>query len=144
MNDQNPTPNPSTPPPGPTDWRAQRRAERAARWGAHPMRRHNWLWGVLLILLGVIFLLQNLGIPFLTNWWALFILIPAFWSYVAAWDSVQENSRLTRRAASSLTVALILTILAVVLLLGWQVGLLWPIFLIVGGLALLLTGLLPE
>jgi hypothetical protein len=63
----NPTPTPSTPPPAPTDWRAQRRAERAARWGAHPMRRHNWLWGVILILLGVIFLLQNLGFPFLTN-----------------------------------------------------------------------------
>lgn len=143
MNDQNqnPAPNSSTPP----DWREQRRAERAARWGAHPMRRHRWIWGAILILLGVIFLLQNLGLLFLKNWGVLFILIPAFWFYVAAWDSLQQNKRLTRRAASSLIVAAILTILTLVLLVGLPVGhLVWPVLLIVGGLAILLTGLFPE
>jgi hypothetical protein len=150
MNDQNPSPNPqpSTPPPAPTNWREQRRAERQARhdsrWQRHGSRRHSWIWGIILVLFGLALLLENLGIPFLTNWWALFILIPAFWCYVGAWDIYQDDSRLTRRAASALTVGILLTVLAFVFLLNVGLGLYWPVLLIAGGLALLMTGLIPE
>jgi len=116
---------------------------------AEPTHRHArhsypWIGGAILILLGVVFLLQNLNIPFLTNWWALFILIPAFWSYVAAWDSFQDNNRLTRRGAGSLTWGIILTVLALVFLLGLNIGLFWPVLLIVGGLALVGTATLRD
>jgi hypothetical protein len=97
-----------------------------------------------LILLGVTILLEYLGIPFLANWWALFILIPAFWAYVAAWNIYQDNSRLTRGGAGSLTMGILLTILALVFLLNVNVGLFWPLLLIVGGLVLLGTALLPT
>jgi hypothetical protein len=144
----NPTPTPNTPPPVAPDWREQRRAERAAvrqeRWQRHGSRRNGWIWGVILILLGMILLLQNMGFQYVTNWWALFILIPAFWAYVGAWDVIQANGRLTRRAASSLTVGILLTILALVFLFNLAFGLLWPVLLIAGGLALVLAGLLPE
>jgi hypothetical protein len=138
---------PSAPPTVHGDWREQRRAERQARrqarWQWRAKHSTSWIGGAILILLGVVFLLQNMGIPFLANWWALFILIPAFWAFVAAWDSYQDNGRLTRGGAGSLAGGTLLTILALVFLLNLNVGLFWPVLLIVGGLVLLVTALLP-
>ena len=150
MNDQNqnPIPNPNTPPPVYRDWREQRRVERLsrheARWQRHAGRHSGWIAGTILILLGVVFLLQNMGITFLFNWWALFILIPASWAYGAAWDIYQDNGHLTRGGASSLTMGIILTLLALVFLFNTAVALFWPVLLIAGGLAILITGLLPT
>lgn len=124
--------------------RAERRARREARWQRRAGRHSGWIGGAVLVLLGVVFLLQNMGISFLANWWALFILIPAFGAYVGAWDSYADNGRLTRGGAGALTVGALLTILAVVFLLGLDIGLFWPVLLIAGGLALLATGLLPA
>jgi hypothetical protein len=100
---------------------------------------------VILILVGAVILLQNMGMAFLTNWWALFILIPAFAGFAAAWESYQSNERLTRGGASSLVGGILLTILALAFLLNLSVGLwFWPVFLIVGGLMLLGTALLSR
>lgn len=44
--------------------------------------RNNILWGVILILLGLLIALRSLGVlrisPFFTGWWTLFIIIPSF------------------------------------------------------------------
>jgi hypothetical protein len=151
MNNQIPIPNqnqPTNPPPTYHDWREQRRAERWARREAHWQRRGwrhtGWFFGALLILLGVALLIQNLGIPFFKNWWALFILIPAFGAYLAAWEFYQENNRLTRHVVSSLTVGILLTILALVFLFNLTIGIFWPVLLIAGGLTLLGTAFFPA
>ena len=99
--------------------------------------------GGLLILLGIILLAQNLGAFYLFNWWALFILIPAIASFAAAWNSYQTNGRLTAAGRGSLVGGGILLAIAVAFLLGLDFGLLWPIFLIIGGLVVLLNALLP-
>jgi len=129
------------------DWREQRRAERwarrEARWHRRAGHPPGWIGGAILILLGVVFLLQNMGIPFLANWWALFILIPAFWAFVAAWESYRNNGRLTRGGAGSLAGGALLAILALAFLLNLNVGLFWSLLLIAGGLVLLGTALLP-
>jgi cation transport ATPase len=154
MNDQNLNPeqqSPANPPSGspssPQDWREQRRFERwsrrEARWQRHSMRRTGWFAGVVLIVLGLILLMEQMKIQFLTNWWALFILIPAFWAFIAAWDAYQDANKLTRRAAASLTVGILLTIFALIFLFNIEFGILWPVLLIIGGLALLATALLP-
>jgi hypothetical protein len=139
----------STPPPMCGDWREQRRAQRwarrEARWQRHTGRPYGWIGGAILILLGIVFLLQNMGIPFLANWWALFILLPAFGAFVTAWETYRNNGRLTRGGAGSLAVGGLLTILALAFLLNLNVDLFWPLLLIVGGLVLLGTALLlPE
>jgi peptidoglycan/LPS O-acetylase OafA/YrhL len=146
MNDQNPVPNSNTPPPVYPDRHEQRHAERIARREARWQRRGHfgWFGGAILILLGVVFLLQNLGIPFLENWWALFILIPAFGAYVAAWESYEDKGQLTRGGAWSLTVGILLTILSLFFLLNLSLGPFWPVLLIVAGIALVGTAWLPE
>ena len=75
-------------------------------------------------------------------WWALFILIPAFWAYVACWETYKNIGRLTRGAVGSLMTGILLTILSLVFLLNLTGGLVWPILLITGGLAFLATALL--
>jgi hypothetical protein len=148
MSDQNPNPNPNSPPPTYHDWREQRHAERMARhearWQRQAGRPYGWIGGAFLILLGVIILLQNMGIRFLANWWALFILIPAFWAFVGAWNIYQDNRRITQGVVSSLTIGILLTILALSFLLNLAFGLFWPVLLIVGGLVLLLAGFFPR
>ena len=150
MNNQIPNPD-QTPPAGPStypDWHEQRRAERWASREAHWQRyagdHYAWIAGVNLIVLGSIFLLQNLGIPFLRNWWALFFLIPASWAYMGAWSIYQHHGRMTRGAAGSLTMGILLTIFVVCLLFNLAVGLYWPVVLIAGGLVLLGTSFLPA
>jgi hypothetical protein len=149
MNEQNPspTPTPGTPPPPAGDWRAQRHAERMARHDARMQRfghRRGWMGGVILIMLGVFLLLQNMRIPFLANWWALFILIPAFWSFVGAWDAFQDGGRLTRRSVRSLTMGIFFTALALIFLLNVELTFIGPILLIAAGAALVLSTALPE
>jgi hypothetical protein len=139
---------PGQPPAGEyRDWREQRRAERWARrqqrWERRGARPYGWIGGAVLILLGVAFLLQNMGFPFLENWWALFILLPALGAFGAAWESYQDQSRLTRGGMISLSGGLLLTLLAFAFLFGLDVGLFWPVLLIMGGLVLLVSALLP-
>jgi hypothetical protein len=85
-----------------------------------------------------------MNIPVLANWWALFILIPAFWAYVSAWDNYQDANRITRRVTGALILGLMLTALALIFLFNVAGGFLWPALLIVGGVALLLTAVVPE
>jgi LiaF transmembrane domain len=148
MNDQNQnsTPNSNTPPPIYRDRHEQRRAERWARREAHWQRRghYGWFGGAIMILLGIVFLLQNMGIPFLENWWALFILIPAFWAYASAWEIYQDKGQLTRGGVGSLTTGILLTILSLFFLIDLTASPFWPVLLIVAGIVLLGTAWLPE
>jgi hypothetical protein len=63
---------------------------------------------------------------------------------IADWNIYQDIVRLTRPAAGSLTLGILLTILSLVFLLNLALDLLWPALLIVGGLVLLATAFLPE
>lgn len=100
----------------------------------------NWVAGIVLIVVGVIFLLANTTNFHLNNWWALFILIPAAKNFSHAWNSYQRNGRLTRPARGSLTGGLILTLIASAFLFELNWGLIWPLFLIIGGFSALLGG----
>ena len=125
-------------------WRAQRRAAREER---HAFRHTNgaWIGGAILILLGLIFLLQNTGIYILHNWWALFILIPAFGSYATAYGIYRSNgNRLTYAVRGSLIGGVFFTLLAGAFLFEIAAGLFWPLILIVVGVALLVNFVSPQ
>lgn len=140
-----PTPPPPTPPPADpvlpsTDWRELRRQERAARRAERHAGGYSWVGGVVLILLGAIFLLQNTGLMRgFDNWWALFILIPAVGAFASAWRMYQHaGNAWTPAATGPLLGGLVLSSLAAMFLFGLDIGMWWPLFLIGGGVAALL------
>jgi cation transport ATPase len=103
-------------------------------------RRENnsWVMGVVLIALGGLFLLSTiLDISFVTNWWAVFILIPALTSLNRAWQSYRSHGRLTRKGRRSLVNGLLILTVALIFLLGLDWGVVWPVFLIIIGVGLL-------
>lgn len=91
---------------------------------------------LVLVGLGAIFLLQNLGaLPALANWWALFLLLPAAGAAGAAWSLYRgAGDRLTPAARRSALGAAAFTAVAAMLLFGLNWGLVWPVFLIFIGL----------
>ncbi len=100
----------------------------------------QWIGGVILIAVGLIFLFSNISGFYLQNWWALFILIPAIGSFGKAWQSYRANGRFTREASGPLTGGLVLTLIATAFLFNLDWGMIWPFFLIIGGLSALLGG----
>ena len=130
------------------DWRKQRQAERwarrEARWQSRGGGAYGWIGGTILILLGIIFFLENLHITVLQNWWALFIMIPALGAYAGAWNLYRQAGRFTQGAAGSLTAAILLTGLSLIFLFNLAVSILWPVLLIVGGALLLAAAFWPR
>jgi hypothetical protein len=111
-----------------------------ARPGPRTAGHHSALVpGLALILVGAVFLMMNLTGVQLDNWWALFILIPAFGSLAHAWERYQKHGRLTRSARSSIGAAFFFTFLASVFLLGLSWSYIWPLLLIMIGVKALLA-----
>jgi cell wall-active antibiotic response 4TMS protein YvqF len=102
-----------------------------------PSRYAAWIPGVVLIGLGVVFLIQNYLGREIHNWWALFILIPVFFTLERGYASLQAGR--SAEAIGQLTGGLVLVALIVIFLFGLPFGQLWPIFLIIGGLSLLFS-----
>ena len=140
MNENTPASTPDNEPEALDSFEERRRRREERRAGRMP-----WLGGVILIALGIIFLLQNFGLPVLDNWWALFILLPAVGAFGNAWRDYQNaGGRLTASARWSLIVGLILTIVTAIFLFNLNWGLLGPVLIILAGLGLLLNALLPD
>jgi hypothetical protein len=100
---------------------------------------YNWMGGVVLILLGCVFFLQNAGVRILNdNWWALFILIPSGGLLIGAWNMYRAHGRFTRAVAGMVTGALAPLAVALIFLFNLDWGTVWPVFLIVAGAGALL------
>lgn len=105
--------------------------------------RNGWIGGLILIVVGIIFLLGNFGLiewQLFDNWWALFILLPALGALGNAWRAYQQQGRFTGEAIGSLIGSLLLLSISLIFLLELDWGRVWPIFLILGGLSILLRG----
>lgn len=103
-----------------------------------------WIPGLVLIAIGAFFLLNNFTDFRLNNWWALFILIPAFGSLGNFLRAYNRDGRLNNEARGSLIGSLILFFITAVFIFGWSWGTIWPVFLIIGGLGALLSGLFDR
>jgi len=148
MSNQAPLPNQEnqspTPPTTDQDWRDLRRSEREERRARHGSSDTPWVGGVILILLGVIFLLQNFTQFQLNNWWALFILLPAFGSFATAWNIYRQTGRFNRPARGALISGGVFLLITAAFLFNLSWGLVLPVLLIVWGISLLLNSLLPD
>jgi hypothetical protein len=137
------------------DWHELRRAARQARHEARQQWReqryefrgmygYGWFGGALLILLGIVFLLQNFYALPINNWWAIFILLPAFIAFNRAWHLYQPEGRLNWLVWRSFLSGLFFTLLTLVLLFNVDWGLFLPILLILFGITLLAGVMIPK
>jgi|WetSurMetagenome_2_1015567.scaffolds.fasta_scaffold1197949_1 hypothetical protein len=118
-------------------WRDERRASRH--------ENAPWLGGLILIALGTIFLLQNTGLFYLQNWWALFIMIPAIGSFGTAYAVYRNNgNRLNSAVRGSLLGGIVFTLISGAFLFGVNLGIFWPVLLILAGVGLLINFMLPN
>lgn len=100
--------------------------------------------GSVVILVGVLFLLRNFGVhlPFMEmhNWWALFILLGAVPSLGMALGRFQKTGRVDLIVLHSLLSAACIILVAVFFLFDLDWARWWPLFVIYGGLWMLLGG----
>ena len=117
--------------------------ESPRRWRRWDRGGSQWVGGAVLILIGVIFLVRNITGIYWGNWWAVFILIPAVTSLGNAWRAYQRRDRKSLAAArGSLFGGLAMLTVALVFFFNLDWGRIWPVFIIIGGLAALVSGLL--
>lgn len=124
------------------DWRDERRRERELRRQRRASRRSDgWIGGAILILLGVIFLLQNAGLLAFHNWWALFILVPAFGAFANAWTRYRDYGRVNAGVRGSVLTGLLLTLVTAAFLFDFESALFWPALLILAGAGILINAM---
>lgn len=108
----------------------------------HRSRVGEVVMGLVMILVGLIFLADNFGIdfPFFRwhNWWALFILIGAARPAARAIDRYRSVGAIDAQVVHSMISALAVVAVALVFLLDLSFALWWPVFIIIGGLCMLL------
>jgi hypothetical protein len=106
--------------------------------------RNIW-WGAALILVGIAFLPRNMNIVSFDNeWWALFILIPVGGAFITAWQRYQQAGQITAQVVGSCVGGCVLLFVTAMFFfhLNWSV--LWPVFLILGGLGALLSSMVAR
>jgi len=100
-------------------------------------RYGSWIPGVALVGIGLVFLAQNYLGQEIHNWWALFILIPVFFTLERGYANLGAGR--SAEAIGQLMGGLVLVVLIVIFLFDLPFGQLWPIFLIIGGLSMLFS-----
>ena len=99
----------------------------------------SWAWGASLILLGLLFLLDNFGFTNVRtyNWWAVFILAPGLSMLSRAISLYTERKIMTRGVSRNGVFGLVLILVSFSFLFGIGFGFIWPILLISVGIYLL-------
>ncbi len=100
----------------------------------------GWV-GFMLIVLGIIFLAQQFGSFTFRNWWAIFILIPAFSAFGGAFNMWRRDGMLHFGVWSAFYGGLFPLAVALMFLFDLDWGLYWPIFIILPGFGTLISGL---
>lgn len=107
----------------------------------HPSRI---VLGFVVVILGVLFLLQNFGVPLpfqsLQNWWALFILLGAVPPLSYAVARLQRTRRVDAGVLHGLMSAAVVVMVALIFLLDLSWDRWWPLFVIYGGLWMMVKG----
>jgi hypothetical protein len=108
-----------------------------------PGSSFGWVAGLILIVLGVVFMLQSAGIM-VGNWWTIFIFIPALVSFYNSFRAWRKDGRFSAAASGSFTGGLLLTTVGTILALGLDWSKAWPAILIAIGLGLILGSVLGR
>jgi len=103
-------------------------------------QNYSLMAGLALILIGGIFMLRNFDVIDIgDNWWALFMLIPIAYTLSSAWRRRQESGgKFPPEARGALVGGAVLTLVMCIFLFDLNWGAMWPVFLILGGLSVIL------
>lgn len=129
------------------NWRDMRRAEKAQRRadrGEWRGRHGDWgglpIGGVIILIVGTIFLARNFGLNLPDNWWAIFVLIPAAATLVTAVRLYRADGHMSGRAWVSALGGVLMFAVALALFLGVNWGVFWPVLLIIVGAGIVFRG----
>jgi hypothetical protein len=103
-------------------------------------QNYSFIAGVALIVIGGIFMLRNFDMIDLGhNWWAWFMLIPLAYTLSSAFKRRRESGgTFPPEARGSLIGAAVLALVMCIFLFDLNWGAMWPVFLILGGLSVIL------
>jgi cation transport ATPase len=122
-----------------TSQRQQRIERREARRAEREAGGFSWMIGLILIIIGGLYLLQQTGIlPGFTNWWALFMLLPAAGVFSAAVSAYRRSGgQFTPEVIGLLMGSLLFLAITAFFLFGVSFTWFVPLFLIAAGLFIL-------
>lgn len=107
-----------------------------------PRRKASIPWaGIILVILGIVFLLRQFNVYVLSNWWALFILAAALGTLSSSWTAWRKNGRFDSSARSALGGGLVILTLALMFLFDLRWAIYWPLMLIAFGLSIFLSSI---
>lgn len=106
-------------------------------WGRHYSNRMTW--GIALIVLGGLFLLDTLNfVPIhFYNWWAIFIMVPGINFLISAYQRYKQDKEFSDPVRRSGFRGILLVLVSLTFFLNIDWGIMFAIFLIGGGLYLL-------
>ena len=130
----------------PDDGYTSRRERRAQRRAARQAGGLGWFAGLILIVMGTLYLLNEAGyLPSFTNWWALFILLPGVGVLSAAIGAYRQNGgHLTGEVIGLFLGSLLFLGITAVFLFELNFSWFWPLFLIGAGLLLIAAPLFRK
>lgn len=108
-----------------------------------PSNPKVWI-GIVIVIIGGLLLASNLGYDLglerLRNWWALLLFIPAAGKLHEAWSNLRAGFHLGHVSVREpLITGVAFVMVAVIFLAGLSWMTWWPVFVILGGLSLLLS-----
>jgi hypothetical protein len=123
--------------------RQARRQRMAARRTDRAAGGLGWLAGSMLLAIGVLYMLQTLGLlPPFDNWWALFLLIPALGCFSAALGAQRRNDgHISGEVVGLLVAGLLFVGLTAVFYFDLDIRIFGPLFMIIAGFLLLMRQL---
>ncbi len=118
--------------------------------GGSDARRHDaqttgWFAGVVLIVLGIAFILENAHYVTLTqNWWAVFLYLAAVASFANTWRSYRATGKFGATATGSLVWGMVFTVVASIFIFNLLWDTWWPAILIAVGSGILIGAALGR
>lgn len=107
--------------------------------GALYYPQRQTILALVVIWLGIVFILQQMNLVTLDfNWWAIFILIPGAWLLLSACAAYLKTDGWTQRTRIPLIGGVMLLLVGNIFIFNLDWGKVWPLFLIVPAMLMLL------